>query len=86
MVTEIYCYCHLDDKRTKLTSELNRISDAIASVCDQLEGCRFRMEGGQLPLLLCHLEDQVSFTPSVANIQQRRRNTRRLHVDGGASP
>jgi hypothetical protein len=69
-VAEIHRYRHLDDERTKLTCELNRISDTIASVRDQLEGCRFRMEGGQLPLLLRHLEDQVSFTPSVANVQR----------------
>jgi hypothetical protein len=44
------------------------------------------MEGGQLPPLLRHLEDRVSFAPSVTNIQRRRRNPRRLRVDGGASP
>jgi hypothetical protein len=70
-VAEIHRYCHLNDECTKLTCELNRVSDAIASVCDQLEGCRFRMEGGQLPLLLRHLEDRVSFAPSIANVQQR---------------
>jgi hypothetical protein len=71
-VAEVYCYRRLDDKRTKLTSELNRISDALTSVRDQLEGCRFHMEGGQLPLLLRHLEDRVSFAPSVANVQRCR--------------
>jgi hypothetical protein len=85
-VTEIHRYRHLDNERTKLTCELNRVLDAIASVCDQLEGCCFHMEGGQLPLLLYHLEDWVSFAPSVANVQRRRRNARRLCVDGGASP
>ena len=85
-VAEIYRYCHLDNERTKLTCKLNRVSDAIASIRDQLDGCRFRMEGAQLPFLLCHLEDRISFTLSVANIQRRRRNTRRLRVDGGASP
>jgi hypothetical protein len=84
-IAELYRYHRLDDERTKLTCKLNRISDAISSVRDQLEGCRFRMEGGQLPLLR-HLKDRVSFTPSVANIQRRCRNTRRLRVDGGASP
>jgi hypothetical protein len=85
-VAEIHRYRRLDDERTKLTCELNRISDAMASVRDQLEGCRHRMEGGQLPHLLRHLEDRVSFAPSVANVQRRRRNARRLRVDGGASP
>jgi len=85
-VAEIHRYCRLDDKCTRLTCELNHISDAISSVRNQLEGCRFRMEGGQLPLLLCHLEDQVSFTPSITNVQRRHRNARRLRVNGGASP
>jgi hypothetical protein len=85
-VAEIHRYRHLDDERTKLTCELNHVSDAIASIRDQLDRCRFRMEGGQLPLLLRHLEDRVSFTPSVANVQRRCRNTRQLRVDGGPSP
>jgi hypothetical protein len=51
-IAEIYRYCCLKDKRTKLTCELNRISDAIASIRNQLEGCCFHMEGGQLPFLL----------------------------------
>jgi hypothetical protein len=68
VVAEIHRYRRLDNERTRLTCKLNRISDAIASVCDQLEGCRFCMEGGQLPLLLRHLEDRISFTPSVANV------------------
>jgi hypothetical protein len=68
-VAEIHHYRRLDDECTKLTCELNRVSDAIASIRDQLEGCRFRMEGGQLPFLLRHLEDRVSFAPSVANVQ-----------------
>jgi hypothetical protein len=85
-VAEIHRYHRLNDERTKLTSELNCISDAIASIRDQLEGCRFCMEGGQLPLLLRHLEDRVSFTPSIANVQRRRQNTRQLRVDGRPSP
>jgi hypothetical protein len=85
-VAEIYRYRCLDDECTKLTCKLNRISDVIASIRNQLEGCRFRMEGGQLPLLLCHLEDRVSFAPSVANVQRCRQNAHQLHVDGGASP
>jgi hypothetical protein len=85
-ITEIHHYCRLDKECTKLTCELNRVSDAISSVHDQLEGCRFRMEGGQLPLLLRHLEDWVSFAPSVTNVQRCRRNARQLRVDGGASP
>jgi transposase-like protein len=51
-IAEIYCYRRLEDERTKLTCELNRISDALASVRNQLDGCHFRMEGAQLPLLL----------------------------------
>jgi hypothetical protein len=67
-VAEIYCYRCLKDECTKLTCELNHVSDVLASVRDQLNGCCFRMEWAQLPLLLQHLEDQNSFAPSVANI------------------
>jgi hypothetical protein len=70
-VAEIYRYQHLEDECSKLTCKLNRISDALTSVCDQLEGCRFRMEWAQLPLLLRHLKDRNSFTPSVANLNRR---------------
>jgi len=85
-VAEIYCYRRLEDKCTKLTCELNRVSDALASIRDQLDGCRFRMEWVQLPLLQ-HLEAyRNSFAPSVANINRRCQNTRRVHVDDGASP
>ena len=51
-VAEIYRYHCLEDERTKLTSELNRVSDALAAVHDDLDGCRFRMEWAQLPILL----------------------------------
>jgi hypothetical protein len=85
-VAEIYRYRRLEDKCTELTCELNRISDALTSVCDQLDGCRFHMEWAQLPLLLRHLKDRKSFTPSVANINRHHRNTRRVHVDDRASP
>jgi hypothetical protein len=69
-VAEIYRYWHLEDERTKLTCELNRVSDALTTVHDQLDGCRFRMEWAQLPVLLRHLEDQNSFTPSVTNVNR----------------
>jgi hypothetical protein len=74
-IAEIYHYQHLKDECTKLTCELNCISDALASIRNQLDGCHFRMEWAQLPLLLQHLKDQNSFAPSVANINRRRRNT-----------
>jgi hypothetical protein len=83
---KIYCYRRLEDKCTKLTCELNRISDALASVRDQLDRWHFCMEWAQLPLLLRHLEDQNSFTPSVANINRCRRNACRVCVNDGASP
>ena len=85
-IAKIYHYRRLEDECTKLTCELNRLSDAIASVLDQLDRCRFCMEWAQLPLLLHHLEDRNSFTPSVANLNRRRQNTHRVHVDDGASP
>jgi len=52
MVTKIYQYCHLEDECTKLTCKLNHISNALASVHDQLNGCHFCMEWAQLPFLL----------------------------------
>jgi hypothetical protein len=67
-IAKIHRYHCLDEERTKLTCKLNRVSDTISSVRDQLEGCRFHMEGGQLPLLLHHLKDRVSFAPSITNI------------------
>jgi hypothetical protein len=51
-VAEIYRYQWLENKCTKLTCELNRVSDALASVRDQLDRCHFCMEWAQLPLLL----------------------------------
>ena len=38
-VAELYCYCHLNQERTELTSELNRVSDALAAIQDQLDSC-----------------------------------------------
>ena len=51
-VAKIYHYQRLKDERTKLTCKLNCISDALASVHDQLNGCHFCMEWAQLPILL----------------------------------
>jgi hypothetical protein len=85
-IAEIYCYQRLEDECSKLTCELNCVSDALTSVHDQLEGCRFHMEWAQLPLLLRHLEDQNSFTPSVTNLNWCCQNARRVCVNGGASP
>ena len=67
-VVEIYCYHHLEDKHTRLTWELNHVSDVLASIRDQLDGCCFCMEWAQLPILLQHLKDQNSFAPSITNI------------------
>jgi len=85
-IAEIYHYRRLEDERTKLTCKLNHISDAITSVRNQLNGCRFHMEWAQLPLLLQHLKDRNSFTPSVTNVNRHRRNTCRVRVDDRASP
>jgi len=71
-IANIYQYCYLEDECTKLTCELNHVSDALASVHNQLNGCCFCMEWAQLPILLRHLEDQNSFTPSVTNLNQHR--------------
>jgi hypothetical protein len=51
-VTKIYQYHHLEDEHTKLTCELNHVSDVLASMRDQLDGCHFYMEWAQLPVLL----------------------------------
>jgi hypothetical protein len=52
VVAEIYCSRRLEDECTRLTCELNCVSDTLTSVHDQLDGCRFHMEWAQLPLLL----------------------------------
>src|SRR5216683_2775615 len=84
---EVYRYRALEEQRNSLTSELNRISDALASTRDKLDACRHRMEGGQLPTLMRHLEDRNTFTPRVTQLGRRRRNTARVRtVDDGASP
>jgi len=67
-VAKIYWYHRLEDECTKLTCELNCVSDVLASVRNQLDGCHFRMEWAQLPVLLRHLKDQNSFAPSITNI------------------
>ena len=67
-VAEIYRYQQLEDECTKLTCELNCISDVLTSIRDQLNRCHFRMEWAQLPILLRHLKDQNSFTPSITNV------------------
>ena len=85
-VAEIYRYRRLDQERAELTTELNRISDALSAIRDSLDSCRCRLEWSQIPLLLQHLEDRMSFAPPIANVGRRRRGARRLRVDGGASP
>src|SRR6266853_1236824 len=62
---EVYRYRALEEQRNALTSELNRVSDALASVRNKLDSCRHRMEGGQLPHLMHHLEDRNSFAPRI---------------------
>jgi hypothetical protein len=51
-VTKIYRYHRLEDEHTKLTCKLNHVSDVLASMRDQLDGCHFHMEWAQLPVLL----------------------------------
>jgi len=85
-VAEIFQYCKLDEERTQLTTEPNCVSDALSATRDHLDSCRHRMEWAQLPRLLGHLEDRNSFQPPLAQLGRRRRNTRRVRVNGGASP
>ena len=85
-VAEIYCYRHLEQERTELTTELNWVSNTLSAIRDQLDSCRCRLEWAQIPILLRHLENRMSFAPSVANVGRRCRGPCRLRVDGGASP
>ena len=85
-VVEIYHYRRLEQEHTELTSELNRVSDALSALRDQLDSCRCRLEWAQIPILLRHLEDHMFFTPTITNIGRRHRGPRRLRVNGGPSP
>ena len=66
---EVYRYHALDKQRTNLTAKLNRISDALSSIRDKLNTCQHHMEGGQLPHLMHHLEDQNSFIPRIPQLR-----------------
>ena len=85
-VAEIYCYRHLKQERTELTIELNQISDALSAIRDQLDSCQCCLEWAQIPILLQHLEDHMSFTPTIVNVGRCCRGAHRLRVDGGPSP
>jgi hypothetical protein len=85
-VVEIFRYRQLNEEHTWLTTELNRVSDALSTTCNHLDGCHHHMEWAQLPQLLGHLEDWNSFHPPITQLGRRRRNTHRVRVDGGASP
>jgi hypothetical protein len=71
-VAEIYRYCRLEQERAELTTELNRVSDALSAIRDQLDSCQYRLEWAQIPVLLRHLENRMSFAPSIANVGRRR--------------
>jgi hypothetical protein len=62
-VAEIYRYRCLNQECTELTSKLNRVSDALSAIQDQLDSCRCCLEWAQIPVLLWHLEDCMSFAP-----------------------
>jgi hypothetical protein len=66
-VVELYRYCCLDQEWTELTSELNRVSDTLSALRDQLDSCRCRLEWAQIPVLLQYLEDRMSFAPTITN-------------------
>ena len=90
VVAEIYHYRDLDHQQTELTHELNRVSDALTTIHDGLDSCRCRLEWAQVPVLLQHLQDRMSFAPTVTTpinvIGRHRQNAHRLCVDDGASP
>jgi hypothetical protein len=84
---KVYRYHALEEERTELTAELNRVSDALNATRDRMDACRHRMEAGQLPYLMRHLEDRNTFHPRLPQLGRRRGgNPRRRQVDGGASP
>jgi hypothetical protein len=74
-VVEIFRYHKLDKERTRLTTELNRVSDALSATRDHLDGCQHRMEWAQLPQLLGHLEDRNVFQPPITQLRRRHHNT-----------
>ena len=51
-VAEIYRYRCLNQECTELTSKLNRVSDALSAIQDQLDSCRCCLEWAQIPVLL----------------------------------
>jgi hypothetical protein len=63
VVVEIYRYRKLDHQRVELTNELDRISITLTSLRDGLNSCRCYLEWAQVPVLLQHLQDRMSFTP-----------------------
>jgi hypothetical protein len=71
-VAELYRYRHLDQEQTELTSELNRVSDALSTLRDQLDSCQCRLEWAQIPILLRHLKDCMSFAPTLTNVGRHR--------------
>jgi hypothetical protein len=72
-VAEIYRYRCLEQECTELTTELNRVSDTLSAIRDQLDLCRCRLEWAQIPVLLRHLKNRMSFAPSIANVGRRHR-------------
>jgi hypothetical protein len=44
------------------------------------------LEWSQIPIFLRHLENRMSFAPSIANLGRCHRGPRRLRVNGRASP
>jgi hypothetical protein len=51
-VVKLYYYCHLEQEQTELTTELNRVSDALSAIRDKLNSCQSHLEWAQLPHLL----------------------------------
>jgi hypothetical protein len=51
-VAELYHYRRLDQEWTELTSKLNRISNTLSALRDQLNLCQCCLEWAQIPVLL----------------------------------
>ena len=76
VVLELYRYCMLDTQQIELTHKLNKVSDALTTLQDKLDSYRCCLEWAQVPHLLQHLKDCMSFAPAVTAPVN---NVRRCH-------
>jgi hypothetical protein len=84
-VAEVYRYRDLEAERDDLVAQQNLLQDQLSSVRDRIDACRYRLEAGQIPHLMRHLEGRNSFVPRPTPQLGRRRRVRVRTVDDGAS-